>query len=138
MELKDLMGKHFLSGVSMSKTRFKQEWDEEEFEDEDSNVMSFILDGVVYSAIEDPSDGYRSTMRDLKINEYQVENTFEPIQVMCKMRDDRNYNSNNTLELYDIENGKLILAAGTDNTDDYYPCFVSEWIPENLSISQHR
>lgn len=39
------------------------------------------------------------------------------------------------LELIDIANGKVVLACGTRNTDDYYPCYVAGFHPENMACN---
>ena len=40
------------------------------------------------------------------------------------------------LELLDCKTGKTVLEVGTENTDDYYPCFVANWSPENMACNQ--
>jgi hypothetical protein len=137
VELKDLVGKHVLSGVDYSHQSIEAEWGGGF---EDCQVLNFILDGKGYSAIEDPEDGYRSTMRDLRvIDPALVTNTFPPIEVVAVYKVDGlgsySYKSD-LLEMYDTTNGKLVLRAGTDDTDDYYPIYVAEFTPENMSTNE--
>lgn len=132
MQLSDLKGRHVLSGVDFS---------EEEFKDycgdlENSNVCRFRLDGVVYSAVEDPVDGYRSCMRDLFVSESgQMKNTFPDHEVVGRYIDKDGYDQCDILELIDVETGNVVLRIGTESTDDYYPYFVAEFVPESLSVN---
>jgi hypothetical protein len=140
MELKELCGEHLLCGVDRETKRVNESWGDN-FEDCDS--ISFVLDGVVFTAVEDPSDGYRSSMRELLIGGDPVKFTFPPVRVVGRMRGDGEYHeTNDVLELVDVLNGKTILCVGTENTDDYYPYFVAEWSPQNMACnsngSDHR
>ena len=133
MELIDLVGEHLLSGVDFS-TESIETWDHHF---ENCQVINFVLDGITYIASEDPDDGYRSSMREIVVSDYVVSNRFPAIRVMGKMRDPGAY-ENDVIELYDIKNGKLVLAVGTGDTNDYYPYWVAEFIPENMSINISR
>jgi len=131
MELKDLVGRHYLTGVDQSDKQIKL-WGSSY---EDCNVINFVLDGKTYTAIEDPSDGYRSAMKEITISDESVSNTFPPVEVMGKMRGDSIYEANDVIEFWDIENGKLVLAVGTANYKDYYPYWVAEFNPQDMSIN---
>jgi len=52
------------------------------------------------------------------------------------MRPDDDYEKNNVLDFVDATNGKIVLSIGTADIDDYYPGFVGDWTPENLSINE--
>lgn len=137
VELKDLVGKHVLSGVDYFNDKIASGWDDERFED--CQVLNFVLDGKGYSAIENPSDGYRSMMREVRvIDPTLVSNRFPPIEVFAVYRDVARggYDSADLLYLYDIANAKLVLSVGTDRSDDYYPSFIAEFTPENMSTNQ--
>lgn len=129
MELKDLVGKHLLSGVDMGTGGLLDE------DVEYSNYIKFILDKVTYIAIEDPSDGYRSCMKEIRISPSSVTNTFTPIEVLGVLPE---LSNEDILKLYDTQNGKLIIEVGTNNMDDYYPLFVGNFNPENMSINRRR
>ena len=135
MELQELVGKHKLGGVDFSSERIEDGW-----YDKDSQVINFIIDGKTYTAIEDPGDGYRSCMHDIKKSNRKVENQFGPIEVMGKMRaDDRERREiNDVIEFIDVITGKMVLAVGTANTDEYYPYWVAEFVPENMCLNQER
>lgn len=129
-----LLGPHLLSGVEMANEKVKLEWDESY---EDCQTISFIIDGQTYTAIENPDDGYRSSMGYLRRSDVILANTFSPQPVIGRMRLPEYGQVNDTLEFLDANNRKLVLAVGTDNIDDYYPCFVAEWIPENMTVNQN-
>jgi len=132
MELKDLVGLHKLSGVDMSNEKIKEEWGDSF---EDCQVINFILDKKTYTAIEDPSDGYRSSMREIKESKVIIKNKFVPVKVMGVMRRKESYHENDIIDFYDVKTGKLVLSVGTDNSDDYYPSFVAEFTPESMAIN---
>jgi len=130
MELKELIGLHTLTGITNENKKLQSNWDEEETYY--AQAFTFILDGVVYTAIEDQNDGYRSAMAELKVNEFACYNLFEPIQVLgIHIDQSGSYDKADLLQLYSM-NGKLLLEVGTRNSDDYYPSFVSAWHPENI------
>lgn len=83
-----------------------------------------ILDGKTYKAIEDPDDGYRSYLKDIEITEEKISNNFPPQKVIGKMKDDEEWETNNTIQFIDVVTGKVVLEIGTDNADDYYPYCV--------------
>ena len=132
MELKDLVGKHLLDAVDFDNEQIKN-WARYE----DCQVMRFRLDGKVYSAIEDPDDGYRSSMRELVVSEPPMKNTFKPVGVVGRHRTAQTgcYRASDVLELIDIETGKIVLIVGTENTDGYYPYYVASFHPENMATN---
>lgn len=136
VELKSLVGKHVLSGVD--EVNRKMEIYEGEFED--CQCINFVLDGITYTAIEDPSDGYRSALDSLIRSDDKVSNNFTPIEVTVSYVETSDEHSGvcDILEFRDTKNGKLVLEIGTDNVDDYYPVFVGSFIPENLSINEGK
>jgi len=129
MELKDLVGEHELTGVDRYNADVKT-WYGSGFES--CEHLSFCLDGVTYTAIEDPSDGYRSCMRDLEVTDIELKNTFSPVRVIARIGESDYEYESDILELISVANGGVILRVGTDNTDDYYPWFVCEFDPTVL------
>lgn len=126
MEIKDLVGLHKLSGVDIGSDTHNQE---------DCATIKFILDGIIYKAIEDPSDGYRSACEEIVVVKDHVANRFKAHQVFGKMKDS-GYGTHDTVQFIDVKTNKIVLEVGTDNTDDYYPCCVMSFIPENLYINR--
>ena len=114
VSLEALVGKHVLSGVSTGS-------------DGDANAISFVLDGTAYTATEDPDDGYRSCMRDIRVGG-EVANLFPPAEVVGTIDDE-------ILTFRDTATGKDVLRVGTDHSDSYYSWFVSEFTPENMAVN---
>ena len=133
IELETLIGERVLTGVDTDVVRVKTyEWREEE----PCEVLRFILDGVTYEAIEDPSDGYRSDMQGCYVTDTPVKNMFAPVKVVGRFRTKGEYSGTDAvLELIDAANGKVILEVGTSNVDDYYPSFVAGWHPGDMAVN---
>lgn len=125
MELKDLIGERVFSGID-----FENGFEEGEYKD--SSCVNFILDGKTYTVIEDPDDGYRSSMQDIIESDKTIKNLFpKPVRVVARMSDEF---GEDILQLIDISNGKTVLEIGTDYSDHWYPCFVASFSPENFSL----
>lgn len=132
VELDSLVGEHVLDAVDTFMERVNIYGSHYE----DAEAIRFRLDGVTYTAIENPDDGYRSSMEKLFVsNDQPMKNVFPPIRVLAKKKANDSYSNNDTLELIDIKTGKVVLEVGTDNVDDYYPCFVSSFRPENMATN---
>lgn len=129
-----LVGEHVLDGVDTYVERVKKTWSDYE---EDANVIRFRLDGTVYVAFEDPSDGYRSSMEKLIVSpSSEMTNVFPAIRVLARMKERGPYGAeHDTLQLLDMATGKVVMEVGTDNSDDYYPSFVSSFFPENMATN---
>lgn len=128
----DLIGEHVLDAVDTFIEKVNRYGDY----DEDANAIRFRLDGVVYTAVENPADGYRSSMERLFASpDAKMVNTFPGCRVLVRMKPDGSYSVNDTLEMIDLKTRKVVLEVGTDNSDDYYPCFVSAFWPENMAAN---
>ena len=132
MKLKDLVGEHILDAVDFDSTEVNR-WGDLE----DSQVCRFRLDGNTYVAIEDPSDGYRSSMDEIRIDKKSsMKNIFGGVAVVGVHRTTGSYgDKNDVLELIDIKTGGVVLEVGTDSVDDYYPSFVARFHPQNLTAT---
>lgn len=133
MKLSELVGIHVMTGVEIGTVQREGWWDEFK----DCNYVKFRLDGVTYMAVEDPDDGYRSCCRELEIVNERYRTSLPDILVECKMRDNSHDGIwgdevNDILEFYDAGNNQMFMAVGTGNTNDYYPYFVFEYVPEVL------
>jgi hypothetical protein len=127
--LEQLCGKHVLDAVDVVADQIKSYGDQFM----DANAIRFRLDGVIYTAVENPDDGYCSSMDRLFVTlDCKMKNVFPPIEVLVMKKDNTRFETNNTLEFIDITTCKVVLEIGTDNTDDYYPRFVASFNPENM------
>ena len=134
MELKDLVGEHFLDGVDFSNEQIKTWGDQFE----NCQVMRFRLDGIVYTAIEDPSDGYRSSMRDIEAGAVPINNTFQAVRVVARHREKSRYGTDDVLELIDVGTGQTVIEVGTSDIDDYYPGFVAFFNPKAMTLNKEQ
>lgn len=133
-ELKDLIGVHVLTGVDYSEAeRVRDRWAPDI--ETNASVLRFILDGVTFRATEDPDDGYRSSMREIGVSLDPVKNVFAPCTVLCRYLDSRAGGASNLIEMLDTTTGKQVLCVGTDNSDDYYPSFTANFLPEHMAVN---
>ncbi len=137
ISLSDLAGVRTLTGCDTSIEKIESYGGYSQ----DAQCIRFCLDGVNYTAMEDENDGYRSCLGSLFVGG-KVANTFPPVKVECKYvarkpvsyRD--GFDDCDILECVDVATGRIVLEIGTDNTDDYYPSFVSCFSPENMVTNQ--
>lgn len=131
-----LEGTGLLDAVDFASTKLKEPW-----RDEDASVCRFRLDGKVYAAVEDPSDGYRSCLGELiqLPDDTKMENVFPPTKVVIKTAEHRksdwgdNRHEADVLNFIDWHTGEIVLEVGTDHADDYYPSFVANFNPKYLA-----
>lgn len=134
IELKDFDGKVMqLQGVDESHLSVEK-WGSFE----DASLIRFKLDGVVYVAIEDPSDGYRSYLGELKVDDTDITNPFSGVEVIGVYKTGSEGRSCDILDLVDTTTKEVVLSVGTDDDDDYYPCFVSHFQPRNMSVNSGK
>ncbi|MFW6028786.1 MAG: hypothetical protein ACOCRO_00885 [Halanaerobiales bacterium] len=127
--LEDFECQHFLSGVEFDSTDPRSGSDENK-----ANRMTLIIDDIPFGFVEDPTDGYRSSMKCVELSDAVVRNTFNPILLNFTYWDEEHHELL-VAHLPNIQEKKLetaVLQVGTDNTDDYYPCYVDYWSPEKL------
>jgi hypothetical protein len=125
MELKDLVWPKKLDAVD-----FCDEWGVFG----DSRIIKFRLNGILYCAVEDENDGYRSAMKEISIlDSAYIRNIFPPIDVVCIYSDDKDLD---LLTIFDAETEEIVLEVGTNYVDDWYPYFVSSFFPEAMIINK--
>jgi len=133
--LSGLVGEHVLTGIDFDTKQIERLGDRSAI----SHVINFTLDGVTYSGVEDPSDGYRSMLEGLFKSDAPTKNTFPPLRVLARLRETTEYNGRaSVLQLIDCVTGKLVMEVGTDDDDDYYPSFVAAYWPENMAFNQEK
>ena len=136
MELNDLVGIHTLTGVDINSVRVDT-WGFGDFET--TETISFTLDGVTYTAVEDPNDGYRSCMKKLFVGG-EVQNKFAPVIVKAGMKKKNKHDDDDPdiLELVDAFTKEVILSVGTSYSDSYYPTFVCNFQPEKMCVNKEK
>lgn len=136
-ELIDLVGLHMLDAVDFETVSLPDWEGADTFQD--ARACRFRIDGVVWMVIEDPSDGYRSSMRELKRlgDGVPMANSFPSVQILCvhleKNRD--GYGKADVLVFLETTRGKQVLEVGTLDSNDYYPAFVADFRPENMPVN---
>ena len=123
IDLDSLVGEHALDAVDLMPEGTG-----------DAEAIRFRLDGIVYTATEDPDDGYRSCLKEITVSDAPMKNVFPSVKIEARKRTGGGYVSD-VLELVDTITGKTVLEVGTDNTDDYYPWFVGAFWPENMALN---
>lgn len=86
----------------------------------------FKLDDTIYEVVEDPDDGYRSYMRELRVvpsSEGLIFNHTPIAEVIWN-----NYDEDLNM-LIDASTGHVWLRFGTNTDDSYYPWCVFEYTP---------
>src|SRR5689334_8852233 len=89
-----LVGEHLLDAVDTLNERRERYGSLE-----DCECIRFRLDGKVYTAIEDPVDGYRSSMEKLIVSNETVRNVFPPVRVLARVRGGDRHQTDDILEL---------------------------------------
>lgn len=145
ISIRDLEGSHLFGGIERGLIApGKDVWG---WSRDAANTCTILLGDKAYMFVEDPSDGYRSSLDHvIEVDPAEVKNRFTPLWVIAKYRNTPNtelggysYSKEcDLLEFRDVTNDKVIFTAGTDNTDDYYPSFVADWRPENMSYNDAK
>ena len=108
---------------------------------EDAQAISINLDGNIYTAIEDPNDGYRSCLSMIVVNDRtaRIDASIPGVKLKAIKGDNStewSSSNNDTVVFKDSISNMTVIEIGTNNTDDYYPSFVHYYRPENMSINE--
>lgn len=89
----------------------------------------FKLDDIVWEAVEDEDDGYRSYLETVRALS-NGDSTFfaTPIAKVKVVKVEDGYFEG--YQLVDVDNGHVWLSVGTSNMDDWYPYFTFEYTPD--------
>lgn len=131
LHLEDFEGQHFLSGVEFDSTD-PRSWSDEN----KANRITLVIDDIPFGFVEDPNDGYRSSMECVELSDAEVKNIFEPVLLDFTYWNEE-YHDLLVAHLPNIHEKSLetaVLQVGTDHTDSYYPCYVDYWSPEKLHL----
>lgn len=99
----------------------------------------FKLDGVVYEALEDPSDGYRSYLGSVEVKDTSNSIFFPNAIDVVYVEEDKSHprdndNPNEGYKLVSILTGYVWLEFGTSYGDSYYPCFYFNYHPADDTV----
>jgi hypothetical protein len=132
VDLDSLAGEHVLDAVDESVESMKASYGSRF---EDCSLIRFRLDGKVYTAIEDPDDGYRSCLGSLILSpDTAMKNVFPPIQVVATKKEPGRYDDD-VMQFVDAVTGKVVMEIGTADTGDYYPSFVGYFNPAAMAVN---
>lgn len=118
VELESLCGEHILTGASLDAVG-----------EPVLQVVRFTLDGQNYEAVENPEDGYRSSLGSFGTTDIPAKPVARTA-VVCRMVTD--LGKDEILGILNAATLKEIISIGTADVDDYYPGFVACFSPENL------
>lgn len=112
LDIESFVGEHVLNAVQYG---------------ENGNGI-FSLDGASYEVVEDPDDGYRSYLDEIKVIEpvremYSIPVFVVPIEDPDKVG----------IVFVDKRSEKPILTFGTDYYESYYPCYFFDYTPQNIA-----
>lgn len=90
---------------------------------------TFKLKKLVFEAMEDESDGYRSCLGSVEKKDPSGLVFFKRRVAKVKVVavDEGSFIGH---DLVDVKDGHVWLRLGTDHADDYYPCFVFNYQPK--------
>lgn len=92
------------------------------------NENKFKLDDLVFEALEDPYDGYRSTLGAVVIiNDSNIfhKRPLAKVKMLYEPFEDNLYH-----KLIDTDTNHVWLVIGTGDFNDYYPYFVFRYTPD--------
>ena len=107
----------------------------------DHSPNTFQLGSVVFEVVEDENDGYRSSMDKVLIKCKDAPTAGNTLLASVLIRKapstiEGSYRSGfEGYELMDLNTGHTWLTFGTDQADDYYPCFTYNWNPVTGNIN---
>jgi hypothetical protein len=93
------------------------------------DASAFKLDEVVFEAVEDESDGYRSMLASVEVKDPSGLLFFKTPLARVQLTIDGG-NSFNGYKLVDVVDGHVWLRLGTNDYDDYYPLFTFDYQPK--------
>jgi len=101
--------------------------------------QAFMVDGIVFEALSDPDDGYRSLMAGVLAHspkDYNFyEKPFTTIRIEKIDTDDTDCTNSERMhgyQLVDTKDKHVWLTFGTEWYDEYYPMFRFEYTPKKV------
>lgn len=97
------------------------------------NNQKFKLDDLVFQALEDPNDGYRSSLGAIIVTKDDGIFNKRPLCKVTLQYIDDGYRT--VHRFIDIDTNHIWLEVGTKNYDDYYPCYVFAYTPDTTQTN---
>lgn len=99
--------------------------------DDPDEAMAIQMDGRVFFFLEDGNDGYRSSLGLILSGRGYLNGSHigRDVDVTYVTSGDQYTSISSVFEFRDAKTGKLALAVGTSDIDDYYPAFVWRYDP---------
>lgn len=90
---------------------------------------AFKLNSIVYEALEDEDDGYRSYLGSIELkDDHDYKFLRRPLgRVRIEREDEGRFDG---YRFIDVVTNHTWLTIGTDDTDDYYPYFIFNYTPD--------
>lgn len=129
LSLYSLVGPHSLTGWDHTTIAPAHEWAHR-----DAAVLNLELDGVTYSFVENPNDGYRSSLNYVTVSNRRPATRFPAVSVMAVKETSDN---NQLLRLYAVQTGEMVAEVGTVRVDEYYPQFRAWVSPPAVNEALH-
>lgn len=92
-----------------------------------TTANSFQLGSIIFEAMEDEDDGYRSSLDYVMIRKIDQIRGGKLADVIVESRDTHEQFG---WRLVDVKDKHIWLEIGTDNSDNYYPSFIFDWTPK--------
>lgn len=88
--------------------------------------LCFKLGDQIFEAVENEDDGYRSYLGSVEVRD-RGDLIFPRLSfARVRLEDQSDYNFSG-YAIVGVADGHVWLCFGTDNMDDYYPCFTFEY-----------
>lgn len=95
-----------------------------------NELNRFQLGTVIFEAIEDENDGYRSMLQEVIVVKDNAKTRKGDFLASVKIKQVTDPYDFEGWELVDEEDGHIWLKLGTNNADDYYPYFTFDFTPK--------
>ena len=103
-----------------------------------NELNRFQLGTVVFEALEDENDGYRTLLDKVQIVEENAPTIHRLAEVVIRDALNKEYQDITGWSLVDTNDGHVWLTFGTDHLDDYYPAFRFEYYPKPTKEEKER